>query len=109
MWTFGRRIAAGFAVSFALLALVGVVSYRSIDTLTKTSYLVNHTYAVIERVAGLLQLLGELVVAGALGGAGRGAGDADILDDGVDLGHQRLAVAADLAGVDLRGRWVRSR
>lgn len=57
MWTFGRKIAAGFAVSFALLALIGVVAYRSVDTLTKTSYAVTQTHTVIERITGLL---GEL-------------------------------------------------
>jgi methyl-accepting chemotaxis protein len=57
MWTFGRKIAGGFAVSFALLALIGVVAYRSVDTLTKTSYAVTHTYTVIERIAGLLSEL----------------------------------------------------
>jgi len=57
MWTFGRKIAAGFAVSFALLALIGIVAYRSVDTLTKTSYAVTHTYTVIERIAGVLSEL----------------------------------------------------
>jgi methyl-accepting chemotaxis protein len=57
MWTFGKKIGAGFGVSFALLALIGVVSYRSVDTLTKTSYAVTRTYAVIERIAGVF---GEL-------------------------------------------------
>ncbi|HEY8088279.1 MAG TPA: CHASE3 domain-containing protein [Polyangiaceae bacterium] len=57
MWTFGRRIAAGFAVSFALLAVVGVVAYRSIETLTRTSYLVTHTHTVIDRTAGVLSEL----------------------------------------------------
>jgi methyl-accepting chemotaxis protein len=40
-------------VSFALLAVVGLVSYGSIDSLTKTSYLVSHTYTVIEHIAGV--------------------------------------------------------
>jgi CHASE3 domain sensor protein len=57
MWTFGRKIAAGFAVSFALLALIGIVAYRSVDVLTKTSYAVTHTYTVIERIAGVLSEL----------------------------------------------------
>ena len=57
MWTFGRKIAAGFAVSFALLALIGIVAYRSVDTLTKTSYAVTHTHAVIEHIAGVLSEL----------------------------------------------------
>lgn len=44
-------------MSFVLLALVGVVSYRSIEMLTKTSYLVTHTHTVIERIAGVLGAL----------------------------------------------------
>ena len=28
MWTFGRKVAAGFAVAFALLALIGAIAYR---------------------------------------------------------------------------------
>src|SRR6266852_7476137 len=57
MWTFGKKIAAGFAVSFALLAGIGVVAYRSTDSLTKTSYLVAHTHLVLENVANVLSLL----------------------------------------------------
>ena len=57
MWTFGRRIAAGFAVAFALLAVVGFAGYRSIDSLTKTSYLVAHTHQVMEKIAGVLKQL----------------------------------------------------
>ncbi len=36
MWTFGRKIAAGFALAFVLLVAVGVVSYRCIAALTQT-------------------------------------------------------------------------
>src|SRR5579864_1591743 len=57
MWTFGKKIAAGFAVAFALLAIIGFSAYRSIDTLTKTSYLVAHTHLVMEKIAGVLSLL----------------------------------------------------
>jgi methyl-accepting chemotaxis protein len=57
MWTFGRRIAAGFAIAFALLAVIGFAGYRTIDSLTKTSYLVNHTRLVIADIA---DVLGEL-------------------------------------------------
>jgi methyl-accepting chemotaxis protein len=54
MWTFGKKIAAGFAVAFALLAVIGFVAYRSIGSLTKTSYLVTHTHLVMEKIAGVL-------------------------------------------------------
>jgi methyl-accepting chemotaxis protein len=57
MWTFGRRIAAGFAVAFALLAIISVVSYRSVTALTGTSYQVSHTHQVIERIAQLLSVV----------------------------------------------------
>ena len=57
MWTFGKKIGAGFAVSFALLALIGVVSYRSIDSLTKSSYSVTRTNKVIESIVAVLSAL----------------------------------------------------
>jgi methyl-accepting chemotaxis protein len=57
MWTFGRRIAVGFSIAFALLAVIGFSAYRNIDTLTKTSYRVTHTRLVMEKIAGLLSQL----------------------------------------------------
>jgi methyl-accepting chemotaxis protein len=57
MWTFGKRIAAGFALSFVLLLLVGGVAYRSINALTQTSHGVAHSHTVLDHVAGLLSLL----------------------------------------------------
>ncbi len=57
MWTFGRRIAAGFALAFLLLAVIGAVAYRSISALTKTSQSVTHTHQVLEHVAEVLSLL----------------------------------------------------
>ena len=59
MWTFGRRLAAGFGLSFLLLAIIGIVAYRGVDTLTRTSYRVAHSHAIIERTAQLLRLLGD--------------------------------------------------
>ena len=50
MWTFGRRIAAGFAVAFALLAIIGIVAYRGINSLTDTSYAVAQTHLVMEKI-----------------------------------------------------------
>ncbi len=41
MWTFGKKIALGFALSFLLLLVIGGVSYNSISTLTQTSYAVS--------------------------------------------------------------------
>jgi len=57
MWTFGKKIAAGFAVAFALLTIVGSAGYRSIDSLTKTSVLVAHTHQVVEKIADVLKQL----------------------------------------------------
>ena len=57
MWTFGRKIAAGFALAFLLLLGIGLVAYRSITVLTSTSHLVTHTHQVLERVSEVLSLL----------------------------------------------------
>ncbi|HMD30457.1 MAG TPA: CHASE3 domain-containing protein [Candidatus Acidoferrales bacterium] len=54
MWTFGRKIAAGFAVSFVLLVGIGGVSYSSISALMRTSYRVAHTHEVLEHTSTLL-------------------------------------------------------
>jgi methyl-accepting chemotaxis protein len=54
MWTFGRKIIGGFAISFVLLAAIGTMAYRSINSLTDTSYLVTHTHQVMERIGRLL-------------------------------------------------------
>jgi len=56
-WTFGRKIAAGFGLSFILLIAIGAVSYRSLSKLTGTSEWVTHTHEVLEHVAGVLSLL----------------------------------------------------
>jgi CHASE3 domain sensor protein len=53
MWTFGRKIAAGFAVAFTLLATIGLVAYRSIDLLTRTSYQATHSHLVLEKITGV--------------------------------------------------------
>src|SRR5258708_7171878 len=57
MWTFGRKIAAGFTLAFLLLLGIGGVSYRSISALTSTSQLVTHTHKVLEHIADVLSLL----------------------------------------------------
>jgi methyl-accepting chemotaxis protein len=56
-WTFGRKIAAGFALSLALLIAIGGVSYHSITKLTRTSQWVTHTHEVLEHIDRLLGLL----------------------------------------------------
>jgi methyl-accepting chemotaxis protein len=57
MWTFGRKIAAGFTLAFLLLLGIGGVAYRSISLLTSTSQLVTHTHQVLEHIAEILSLL----------------------------------------------------
>src|SRR5258706_15436499 len=59
MWTFGKKIAIGFAVSFVLLLGIGTVAYRSIDSITRTSYLVAHTYVVLDHVVELISQLAD--------------------------------------------------
>src|SRR6266849_5059623 len=56
MWTFGRKIAAGFALAFLMLAVIGAVAYRSISGLASTSQLVTHTHQVLEHIAEVLSL-----------------------------------------------------
>jgi methyl-accepting chemotaxis protein len=57
MWTFGKKLAVGFSVSLVLLVAIGVVAYRALDVLTKTSSSVTHTHTVIEHVGRVLSLL----------------------------------------------------
>jgi methyl-accepting chemotaxis protein len=56
MWTFGKKVAGGFALSFLLLLAIGLVAFRSINSLTQTNELVVHTQDVIEHIAELLSL-----------------------------------------------------
>ena len=55
--TVGKKIAGGFALSFLLLAAIGAVAYRSIRTLSLTSYWAAHTHEVLEQIAGVLGLM----------------------------------------------------
>ncbi|HEX5685730.1 MAG TPA: CHASE3 domain-containing protein [Ideonella sp.] len=59
MWTFGRKIALGFAVSFLLLLGIGAVAYRCIDSLTQTSYLVAHSYVALDHLSDLISELAD--------------------------------------------------
>ena len=56
-WTFGRKIAAGFALSLILLMAIGTVAYTNISKLTATSEWVTHTHEVLEHIAGVMSLL----------------------------------------------------
>jgi CHASE3 domain sensor protein len=57
MWTFGKKVAAGFALSFVLLLGIGLIAYRGITSLTQTSYWVAHTHLVLEHLSNVLGLL----------------------------------------------------
>jgi methyl-accepting chemotaxis protein len=56
-WTFGRKIAGGFALSLILLIAIGTVAYTNISKLTATGEWVTHTHDVLEHTAGVLSLL----------------------------------------------------
>jgi methyl-accepting chemotaxis protein len=56
-WTFGRKIAGGFAIALALLIVIGTVSYRSFVKLGATAEWVTHTHEVLEHIAGVLSQL----------------------------------------------------
>ena len=69
MWTFGRRIAVGFGISFVLLLGIGAVAYRGADALARASYSVAHTHQVIEHVVGMLRpMLWPFTLGSTLGG-----------------------------------------
>jgi methyl-accepting chemotaxis protein len=56
-WTFGRKIAAGFALAFVLLIAIGAVAYTSINKLMSTSHWITHSHEVLERIASVLSSL----------------------------------------------------
>jgi len=53
-WTFGRKIATGFALSFVLLMAIGAISYTSINKLLSISHWVTHSHEVLERIVDVL-------------------------------------------------------
>jgi methyl-accepting chemotaxis protein len=57
MWTFGKKVAAGFVLSFVVLLAVGAVSYQSVTSLAKTSYAVAQTHVMVEHLSRVLGLL----------------------------------------------------
>jgi methyl-accepting chemotaxis protein len=56
-WTFGRKLAVGFAIAGVTLLLVGISGYRSTMYLIENSNLVEHTHTVRTEIAKLLALL----------------------------------------------------
>jgi methyl-accepting chemotaxis protein len=57
MWTFGKKVAAGFALAFVLLVGMGIVGYQSISALAKTSYAVTRTHVFLEHLTNVLSLV----------------------------------------------------
>jgi methyl-accepting chemotaxis protein len=57
VWTFGRKIAAGFTLAFLLLLGIGAVAYRTITSLMNTNQLIIHTHKVLEDITAVLDLL----------------------------------------------------
>src|SRR5476651_1794273 len=53
-WTFGRKLAFGFAVSSSFLVAIGIAAYWSIYVLIATAGSVTHTQKVLEHVSVLL-------------------------------------------------------
>jgi methyl-accepting chemotaxis protein len=53
-WTFGRKLAFGFAVSSTFLIAIGIAAYWSIYVLIATAGSVTHTQKVLEHVSVLL-------------------------------------------------------
>ena len=56
-WTFGKKIAGGFALSLILLIAIGAVAYTNISKLTATSEWVTHTHEVLEHIAAVMSQL----------------------------------------------------
>lgn len=59
MWTFGRRIAVGFGLSFALLVFIGAIAYRSIDALVRTGNQVAHTHRILAAIDGVVGAMAD--------------------------------------------------
>lgn len=57
MWTFQRKVSVGFAVAFALLVVIGGISYLGTNGLMQTSYWVTHTHGVLEDISDLQSLM----------------------------------------------------
>ncbi|HEX4339660.1 MAG TPA: CHASE3 domain-containing protein [Polyangiaceae bacterium] len=57
MWTFGKKLAAGLAICLLALVVIGVVAYRGVESLTRTSYWVTHTHSVLEQTVRMTAIL----------------------------------------------------
>jgi methyl-accepting chemotaxis protein len=55
--TIGKKVAGGFGIALAMLALIGLISYWNIDNLLETSKMVNHSHEVLDELHVLLLLM----------------------------------------------------
>src|SRR5450432_2495948 len=56
-WTFGRKLALGFAIAVLTLLVIGVSGYRSTEHLIDNDQWVTHTHEVRTKLADLLSTL----------------------------------------------------
>ncbi len=56
-WTFGRRLALGFAIAVFALLVIGISGYRSTDHLIENDRWVTHTHEVRTKLADLVSSL----------------------------------------------------
>jgi methyl-accepting chemotaxis protein len=56
-WTFGRKLALGFAIATLTLLVIGISGYRSTEHLVENDHWVTHTHEVRTKVADLLSAL----------------------------------------------------
>jgi methyl-accepting chemotaxis protein len=56
-WTFGRKLALGFAIAILTLVVIGVSGYRSTESLIENDRLVTHTHEVRTKLADFTSYL----------------------------------------------------
>jgi methyl-accepting chemotaxis protein len=56
-WTFGRKLALGFAIAVLTLLVIGISGYRSTEHLIDNDHWVTHTHEVRTKLADLLSVL----------------------------------------------------
>ena len=59
-WNVGSKIAAGFAMALAILAIIGFVSYRGALKLDESAELVRHTHLIIESLGNVLSAMADV-------------------------------------------------
>jgi CHASE3 domain sensor protein len=59
-WTFGRKLALGFAVPALVIAVIAAAAYRNIESLIEDDEWVEHTQQVRRKIARMLAELGDL-------------------------------------------------